>query len=131
MIVTNLRELYTTDSRGRALQDIPMMQGIDSIQQMKLIVNVAAGYPGTKEERGALRRHAVSGPDSPRRRHHRRAGDDALPLHSEAASRLARRDQRRGGGREARDRQGRRTESHPNIPRRASPDGTAIRWGTF
>ena len=48
-IVTNLRELYTTDSRGTALRDIPMMRGIDNIQQMKLIINVTAGYPGAKE----------------------------------------------------------------------------------
>lgn len=46
---TNLRELYTTDSRGTALQNIPMMRGIENIQQMKLIINVSAGYPGTKE----------------------------------------------------------------------------------
>jgi hypothetical protein len=49
VIVTNLRELYTTDSRGTALQDIPMMRGIENIQQMKLIINVSAGWPGTKE----------------------------------------------------------------------------------
>jgi hypothetical protein len=49
VIVTNLRELYTTDSRGTAIQDIPMMQGITNIQQMSLIVNVSSGYPGTKE----------------------------------------------------------------------------------
>lgn len=49
VIVTNLRELYTTDSRGTAMQGIPMMEGITNIQQMKLIVNVSSGYPGTKE----------------------------------------------------------------------------------
>jgi len=49
VIVTNLRELYTTDSRGTGVQEIPMMEGITNIQQMKLIVNVSAGYPGTKE----------------------------------------------------------------------------------
>lgn len=49
VIVTNLRELYTTDSRGTAMQDIPMMAGITNIQQMKLIINVSSGYPGTKE----------------------------------------------------------------------------------
>ena len=49
VIVTNLRELYTTDSRGTAVQDIPMMLGVDNIQQMKLIINVSAGYPGAKE----------------------------------------------------------------------------------
>src|SRR5206468_811342 len=49
VIVTNLRALYTTDSRGTAMQSIPMMQGIENIQQMKLIINVSAGTPGTKE----------------------------------------------------------------------------------
>ena len=49
VVVTNLRELYTTDVRGTGVQNIPMMQGITSIQQMKLIVNVSAGTPGTKE----------------------------------------------------------------------------------
>jgi hypothetical protein len=49
VIVTNLRELYTTDVRGTSLDSIPMMQGIDNIQQMRLIINVSAGYAGTKE----------------------------------------------------------------------------------
>jgi hypothetical protein len=49
VIVTNLRELFTTDSRGTAIQDIPMMACIQNIQQMKLIINVSAGTPGTKE----------------------------------------------------------------------------------
>jgi hypothetical protein len=49
VITTNLRELYTTDSRGTAMQDIPMMKGITNIQQMKLIINVSSGYPGAKE----------------------------------------------------------------------------------
>ena len=49
VIVTNLRELYTTDSRGTGMQNIPMMAGITNIQQMKLIINISAGYPGTKE----------------------------------------------------------------------------------
>jgi hypothetical protein len=48
-IVTNLRELYSTDSRGTAVQDIPMMRGIENVQQMKLVINISAGYPGTKE----------------------------------------------------------------------------------
>ena len=49
VIVTNLRELYTTDARGTALQNIPMMRGIENVQQMKLIISVSAGYPGIKE----------------------------------------------------------------------------------
>ncbi len=49
VIVSNIRELYTTDHYGRSVQDIPMMRGIENIQQMDLIINVSAGYPGTKE----------------------------------------------------------------------------------
>ncbi len=49
VIVTNLRELYTTDSLGTAVEDIPMMDGIDNIQQMDLVISISAGYPGTKE----------------------------------------------------------------------------------
>jgi hypothetical protein len=49
VIVTNLRELYTTDARGTALRDIPMMRDIVNIQQMRLVINISAGYPGTKE----------------------------------------------------------------------------------
>ena len=49
VITTNIRELYTTDARGTAIQDIPMMRDITSVQQMKLIINISAGYPGVKE----------------------------------------------------------------------------------
>lgn len=49
VLVTNLRELYTTDTRGTGVQEIPMMQGIENIQQMKLIINISAGFPGAKE----------------------------------------------------------------------------------
>ena len=49
VIMTDLRELYTTDSRGTNIDQIPMCQGIQSVQDMKLIVNVSAGYPGVKE----------------------------------------------------------------------------------
>jgi hypothetical protein len=49
VIVTDLRQLYTTDAAGTSLDNIPMMSGIRNIRQMKLIVNVSAGYAGTKE----------------------------------------------------------------------------------
>mgnify|MGYP001235405032 FL=1 len=49
VIVTDLRELYTTDDKGTAINDIPMMESINSIQDFELIANVSAGYPGTKE----------------------------------------------------------------------------------
>lgn len=49
VITSNLKALYTTDQYGTSIHDIPMLQGIDNIQQMDLIVNVSAGYAGTKE----------------------------------------------------------------------------------
>jgi len=49
VIVTDLRELFTTDDRGTAINNVPMMKGIHSVRDFELVVNVSAGYPGTKE----------------------------------------------------------------------------------
>lgn len=49
VILTDIRQLFTTDALGTPIDDIPMMQGIESIRQMDLIVNVSAGSAGTKE----------------------------------------------------------------------------------
>ncbi len=49
VIITDLAVLYTTDSYGKAINSIPMMDGIDNIRKMDLVINVSAGYPGTKE----------------------------------------------------------------------------------
>ncbi|MBC23528.1 MAG: hypothetical protein CMJ32_06380 [Phycisphaerae bacterium] len=49
VIVTDLQQMYLTDVRGVGLKEIPMMDGIRNIQAMDLIVNVSAGYAGTKE----------------------------------------------------------------------------------
>ncbi len=49
VIVTDLKQLYTTDHLGTSINDIPMCKNIKSVQDMDLILNVSAGYPGTKE----------------------------------------------------------------------------------
>lgn len=49
VIVTSFRELYTTDARGTAFDNIPMCKDINSVQDMDLVINVSAGYAGTKE----------------------------------------------------------------------------------
>lgn len=49
VIVTDFRQLYTTDSQGTPFEGIPMCKGVQSVQDMDLVVNVSAGYPGTKE----------------------------------------------------------------------------------
>ena len=40
---------FPVDNRGVAVGTIPVMKGIQNFQQVRLIVNVSAGYPGTKE----------------------------------------------------------------------------------
>ncbi len=49
VIVTDLRELYTTDFYGTNVDQIPMMEGIHSVQDFELVIEVSAGYAGTKE----------------------------------------------------------------------------------
>jgi hypothetical protein len=49
VVITDLRSLYSTDSRGTSIDQIPMCRGVTNIQGMNLLVSVSAGYPGTKE----------------------------------------------------------------------------------
>lgn len=49
VIVTDLRQYFTTDSKGTPVEEIPMMREVRSVQDMDLLVNVSAGYPGSKE----------------------------------------------------------------------------------
>ncbi len=49
VIVTDLPSLYTTDTRGTNIDQIPMCRDVKNIQSMKLIVGISAGYAGTKE----------------------------------------------------------------------------------
>jgi len=49
VIVTDLRSLYTTDSRGTNIDQIPMCKEVKNLQQMDLVINISGSYPGTKE----------------------------------------------------------------------------------
>ncbi len=49
VVITDFRELYSTDTRGTPWSAIPMCQDVASVQDMDLLVNVSAGYAGTKE----------------------------------------------------------------------------------
>lgn len=49
VIVTNLKKLFNTDFKGTNIDAIDMCKEITSVQDMDLIVNISAGYPGTKE----------------------------------------------------------------------------------
>ncbi len=49
VIVTDLRQLYTTDDKGTGIDSIPMCRRISTVRDFDLLLNVSAGYPGTKE----------------------------------------------------------------------------------
>ena len=49
VIVTDLRALFNTDDMGTAIDQIPMMKDIKNVQDFELVINVSAGYAGTKE----------------------------------------------------------------------------------
>ena len=45
----SIRGVYPVDSAGASIDAMPVMRNTDSYADIKLIVNVSAGYPGTKE----------------------------------------------------------------------------------
>ncbi|MBX3441204.1 MAG: hypothetical protein KF774_02265 [Planctomyces sp.] len=49
VVVSDLKKLYSTDSRGTNIDQIPMCRNLKNILSMRLIVNVSAGFPGAKE----------------------------------------------------------------------------------
>ncbi|MBK9119512.1 MAG: hypothetical protein IPM18_07905 [Phycisphaerales bacterium] len=49
VVVSNLPSLFPTDHRGRSLSRMEMTRDLVNIRSMDAIVNVSAGYPGTKE----------------------------------------------------------------------------------
>jgi hypothetical protein len=49
VIVTDLRQLYTTDARGTNIDKIPICRGVKTVRDFDLVINVSAGYAGTKE----------------------------------------------------------------------------------
>ena len=48
-LTSDIRKARPQDVRGTSLDEIPMMQGVQSIQDMQLIVNASGGFPGAKE----------------------------------------------------------------------------------
>ncbi len=45
----SIPETFPVDRRGVAVSEIPVMAGIRSFNDLDLLVNISAGYPGTKE----------------------------------------------------------------------------------
>ncbi len=48
-LVSNIRKVFTVDSRGDFLDDIPMMVGVNQVKDFDFIFSASAGYPGTVE----------------------------------------------------------------------------------
>ena len=46
---SSIPNTFPTDYRGTKVSDIPIMQGVINFSDVKLIVNISGGYPGTKE----------------------------------------------------------------------------------
>lgn len=49
VIVTNLKKMFPTDVNSRPLDSIPILDGISSCRDFKLIVSFGGGQPGPKE----------------------------------------------------------------------------------
>ncbi|QDU39780.1 hypothetical protein Mal4_41270 [Maioricimonas rarisocia] len=49
LIVTDLKRAISADVHGTSLDQIPLTRDLKNIQQMDMIINVSAGYPGAKE----------------------------------------------------------------------------------
>ncbi len=48
-MVSNIRKLFTTDSRGTLVDKIPLMENINKVEDFDFIFSASAGYPGTLE----------------------------------------------------------------------------------
>ncbi|MFI4851486.1 MAG: hypothetical protein ACIAZJ_20410 [Gimesia chilikensis] len=49
LVVEDLKKSYSTDINSTNLDNIPLTKNLKNIQQVDLLVNVSAGYPGSKE----------------------------------------------------------------------------------
>ncbi|MGE3314660.1 MAG: hypothetical protein AB7O26_06040 [Planctomycetaceae bacterium] len=49
LVMTNLRQICPSDSRGTPLSEIPLTKDLKNFQQCDLIASVSAGTPGAKE----------------------------------------------------------------------------------
>ena len=48
-LVSNIRKVFTVDSRGHFLDDIPMMEGVNQVKDFDFLFSSSAGFPGTVE----------------------------------------------------------------------------------
>ncbi|MGB7062998.1 MAG: hypothetical protein WBF13_11685 [Candidatus Zixiibacteriota bacterium] len=46
---TNIPKTFPTDSRGTKVEEIPILQGVKTFDDVALLMNISGGLPGTKE----------------------------------------------------------------------------------
>jgi hypothetical protein len=49
LLATNLPKQYPNDASGEAIENLPLLEGVEDLGAFKLIASVSAGYPGAKE----------------------------------------------------------------------------------
>jgi hypothetical protein len=48
-LLSDFTAMYTTDLDGTAIDEFPMMEGVESLRDFDLILGLGSGFPGTKE----------------------------------------------------------------------------------
>jgi len=49
VVLTDFKKAFPVDARGQATADLPILQGVQTVKDFPLLLNVSAGYPGSKE----------------------------------------------------------------------------------
>ena len=49
VVLTDFKKAFPVDARGQATVDLPILQGVHTVSDFPVLVNVSAGYPGSKE----------------------------------------------------------------------------------
>lgn len=49
VVLTDFTKAFPKDVRGQAASDLPILEGVRTVRDFPLLVNVSAGYPGSKE----------------------------------------------------------------------------------
>ena len=48
-IASDILSLYPTDIKGKSIENIPMMKGVNNVEAFDFVFSLSAGYPGSKE----------------------------------------------------------------------------------
>jgi hypothetical protein len=49
VVLTDFKKAFPVDARGQATADLPILHGVQTVKDFPLLLNVSAGYPGSKE----------------------------------------------------------------------------------